>query len=146
MAALALFVGFAGCSKDDGGGPAPVPSVSDVIGKWYVINVEEYEIEDGERLTWDNSYTKDKTWWYTFFEDGTFEYIDDFLDLDPGVDPRDIGSWSLEGDQLTLDFGYDDTVYTVKSFSSTTLVILTEWNSEFGDIYYGKTLTLKKTN
>ena len=129
LGALAMMLGFVGCSKDDDGF-----SPEDIVGEWYLANEKGfYTTEDGKRENYDDSYTKENTAsLMTFFSDGTFEMT--MLDENyPDYEYTSTGEWNIQGNELRLTESWVvDPSYTIKTLNSSTLVLTRTGNDEDG--------------
>ena len=116
LAALVLCLGFVGCDKDDNS----ENSKESIVGKWYMVNDKGYYHDtDGERVDYDDSYTKDNTQLYwEFFSDKTAIGTD----LEDQDEPVYMNvTWKINGDKLIMNNNTAQSV-TIKSLTATTLV------------------------
>ena len=128
MAAVAVMCVCSSCSKDEDG---DVDSKS-IVGTWNLVLEEGYEIYDGEKEEWKETYGGDKSRIITFNADGPgsevyrYEYIED----------TDRFNWKLNGNKLSIKYAGDDDVeeLRVEKLTSTTLVVAYEWISSDGSI------------
>ena len=134
MAAVAVMCVCSSCSKDEDG---DVDSKS-IVGTWNLVLEEGYEIYDGEKEEWKETYGGDESLIITFNADGTgsevyrYEYIED----------TDKFNWKLNGNKLSIKYAGDDDVeeLRVEKLTSTTLVVAYEWISSDGmEKEYNKT-------
>ena len=145
MAAFAALVVCSACSKDESNDEDKSQDVTPnaIIGTWKEIASEGWEIEEGEKNEWNETYNDPNEYWgMTLNANGTggyFEYFDGKL-WDGSF------KWKLSGNKLTItDIDYEDTeTYTIESLSSNTLVLSWEWEDEYGQEY--EKYTYKKMN
>ena len=138
LGALAMMLGFVGCSKDDDGF-----SPEDIAGEWYLANEKGfYTTEDGKRENYNDSYTKENaTYFMTFFSNGTFEST--MLDEDDAdYEYTSTGAWNIQGNELRLTESWGVDSYTIKTLNSSTLVLTGIGND--GDGPFENTGTFKR--
>ena len=129
MAAVAVMCVCSSCSKDEDG---DVDSKS-IVGTWNLVSDEGYEIYNGKKEEWKETYGGDKYRIITFNADGMgsevyrYEYIEDTYKF----------NWKLNGNKLSIKYAGDDGVvaeWRVEKLTSTTLVVAYEWISSDGSI------------
>ena len=70
----------------------------DLIGTWVLIHDEGYEMYEGEKDEYNNSYeVSEKSWVREFHEDGSFVGYDEEI--------KDEGTWKMQGDSLFISIG-----------------------------------------
>ena len=118
MAAVAVMCVCSSCSKDEDG---DVDSKS-IVGTWNLVSDEGYEIYNGKKEEWKETYGGDKYRIITFNADGMgsevyrYEYIEDTYKF----------NWKLNGNKLSIKYAGDDGVvaeWRVEKLTSTTLVV-----------------------
>lgn len=113
----AMMLGFSGCSDDDGPG-----SSTDLIGTWQSVSISGWDKEDGEIVDeWDEEDSDIKI---VFNEDGTYEHYERWSNSWHG---GYVGTWKYKGGKIYVydeeDEEWDDEISTVKSLSSSQLVL-----------------------
>ena len=124
MMAMLLFaaIGFTGCSDDNGDDDGDFKTL--LVGTWDLTSAVGYErISSGETYEWDES-TYGGDYHLTFNEDGT------------GDENGDKFTWSVSGNSLVTTDSDDgeNTVYTIRTLTTTTLVLY--FSEDTGDGFY----------
>lgn len=140
MAAFAVLVVCSACSKDEDNSQDVTPNA--IIGTWKEIANEGWEIEEGEKNEWNETYNDPNEYWgMTLNANGTggyFEYYDGEL-------WNGSFKWKLSGNKITIiavdEIDYEDTeMYIIENVSSNTLIL--SWKDEYSYEKY----TYKKMN
>ena len=134
MAAFAVMCVCSSCTKDDDGN---VDSKS-LVGVWKLVLDEGYEICDGEKEEWKETYGDDESVIVTFNADGTGSEVYD----GQYEEYTERFNWKLDGNKLSLKYAdYDEvSMGRVEKLTSTTLVTVYEWKSADGtEKEYAKT-------
>lgn len=98
MMMLLFSVSTTSCSDDDD----EVGEKSDLIGTWVLTQAEGYEIYNGNKEEYNDSYkVEDKEDVYEIKEDGTC------INYDKENNYRTTGSWKKDGDYLVVSATYD---------------------------------------
>ena len=139
MAAFAVMCVCSSCNKDDDG---KIDSNS-IVGTWKAVSDEGYEIYDGEKDEWKDTYGDDEYFTVTFNANGTGVTVDIY----DGETYEDEFTWNLSGNNLSIKFaGQIEEVGKVESLTSTTLVVVYEWVSSDGkEKEYNKTTFTRVT-
>ena len=129
MAAFAVMTVCSSCSKDEEDG-GKVDSKS-LVGTWRCVSEEGYEIYDGEKEEWKDTYNNPNEYWGIIFNaDGTGVTYDYYN----GEEYEDNFTWKLSGNKLTIKHPEesDADVGTIESLTSKQLVTVYEWVSADG--------------
>lgn len=124
---------FSSCSDDDDG----AGSSSELIGTWQAKSSTGYEIYNGKKYSFDDTYEGDEGDYITFKSDGTFETYN--IDGGKRYDD-DEGKWKLSGNQLSLYYYSEDEldeieVTTIESITSTQLVTVSHEKDDDYEYY-----------
>lgn len=140
MAAFAVVTVCSSCSKDgDDDGSGSINS-KDLIGTWKEVASKGYEIEDGEKDSWDDVFEDADDYWGLYFNaDGTggaFNYYGGKMYYDGGN-----FKWSVKGNSIKLTGTGEESGYSsewkIKSLNSNTLEIII-------DMKYGNDATYQE--
>lgn len=124
---LFLFFTFTACNNDDEDGIAGDAQTL-IIGTWRVTSGSGYDIVDGVRENWSESYDGDDYYAYTFNSNGT------------GIFEEAWGNgwtftWSISGNEITVTEGADVRTRTILTLNTSRMV----W-SEYTVAEYGNTV------
>lgn len=137
MAAFAVMCVCPACSsddeKDDKTENGETITANAIVGTWKCVKCEGYEIYDGEKNEWNETYDDPNDYWGLIFNaNGTGT---DYYYYEGETDSFDI-EWTLSGKKLKISFyeeeSYETDEYEVESLTSTQLVIVEYWESEDG--------------
>jgi hypothetical protein len=120
---LTAFIGLAGCKKDDSD-----DSNGNLVGKWAVTKEVSHHYINGQLESSETDTDFDANDWVLEFKaDGKYNDFED-------GELEEEGTYSLQNDgkKLVITVPQDVDEYTVKSLSSTDLVLYSEWTVEAG--------------
>lgn len=110
-------------------------SKSNIIGTWVTIQDEGYEIYNGKKDTWNDTYkASDKEGLITFYANGTYE------------NEEDEGTWTYSGNTLTSTSyeGKEKIVISYKVLNLTSTSMVVEYSEKDKDYELYEKVTLQK--